>query len=85
MEHDIAHIKRKNLDYLPSARGHWIAQKKSEIKRLFHELMNQYQACLYLFQYVSHCDSKYGHEISLTILILFTTFVFDLSSALACV
>ena len=31
--------------------------------QLFHELMNQYQACLYLFQCISHGDSKYGHEI----------------------
>ena len=25
--------------------------------------MNQYQACLYLFESISHGDSKYGHEI----------------------
>ena len=28
-----------------------------------HELMNQYQACLYLFEWIFHGDSKYGHEI----------------------
>ena len=32
-------------------------------KRLFHELINQYQACLYLSEYIFHCGSKYGHEI----------------------
>ena len=31
--------------------------------RLFHELMHQYQACLYSFECISHGDSKYGHEI----------------------
>ena len=30
---------------------------------LFHELMNQYQACLYLSDCIFHCGSKYGYEI----------------------
>ena len=34
-----------------------------KFEQLFHELMNQYQACLYLFECISHSDSKYGHEI----------------------
>ena len=31
---------------------------------VFHELMNQYQACLYSLECISHGDSKYGHEMS---------------------
>ena len=34
------------------------------IFRLFHELINQYQACLYSFECISHGDFKYGHNIS---------------------
>ena len=30
---------------------------------LFHELMNQYQACLYLSDCIFHCGFKYVHEI----------------------
>ena len=26
---------------------------------IFHELMNQYQVCLYLFECISHVDPKY--------------------------
>ena len=26
-------------------------------------LKNWYQICLYLFEYISYCDSKYSHEI----------------------
>ena len=32
-------------------------------QRLFQELMNQYQACLYLSESFFHCGSKYGHII----------------------
>ena len=32
-------------------------------KRALHELTNQYQACLYLFEFIYHDDSKYGHGI----------------------
>ena len=32
-------------------------------KRLFHELMNQYQTCLYLTECIFHCGFKYGYEI----------------------
>ena len=35
----------------------------SEMLRVFHELMNQYQACLYLFHCIFHGDSKYSIEI----------------------
>ena len=34
-----------------------------KFEQLFHELMNRYQACLYLFDCFSHGDSKYDHEI----------------------
>ena len=29
-----------------------------------YNFLNQYQACLYLFKYISHGHSKYGHQIS---------------------
>ena len=29
----------------------------------FHKFLNQYQACLYLYESISHGDSKYSHEI----------------------
>ena len=46
--------------------------------------MNQYQACLYLFECISHGDSKYGHEIpKCGHFWIFCDFV-GLSSALAC-
>ena len=32
-------------------------------QRLFHEIMNQYQACVYLSECIFHCGFKYGHEI----------------------
>ena len=32
-------------------------------QRLFQELMNQYQACLYLSESFFHCGSKFGHQI----------------------
>ena len=35
----------------------------SAFLRLFHELLNQYQACLYSFECNFHDDSKYVHEI----------------------
>ena len=34
-----------------------------KFQRLFHELMNQYQACLYLSECIFHGGFKYGHEI----------------------
>ena len=49
-----------------------------KFEQLFHELMNQYQACLYLFECISHGDSKYDHEIPKCCEIV------DVSSALAC-
>ena len=30
---------------------------------IIHKLLNQYQACLYLFECILHVDFKYGHEI----------------------
>ena len=30
---------------------------------LFQELLNQYKACWYLFDCISHGDSEYGNEI----------------------
>ena len=30
---------------------------------LFHELMNRYQECFYLFKGISHGDSKYRNDI----------------------
>ena len=30
---------------------------------LFHELLNQHQACLYLFECIFNGDSKYRNEI----------------------
>ena len=42
--------------------------------QLFHELINKYQACLYLFQCISHGGSKYGHEIP-QFWLFFTKFV----------
>ena len=33
------------------------------LQSLFHKLLNQYLACLYLFECISHGDSKYNHKI----------------------
>ena len=30
---------------------------------LFHDLMNRYQACLYLFECIFHGNSKYSNDI----------------------
>ena len=51
-------------------------------KSLFHDLLNQYQACLYLFECTSHGDSKYVNDIQrfLQFLTIFVTIF--LSSAL---
>ena len=35
----------------------------SEMLCLFHELMNQYQACLDSFECILHKDSKYSNQI----------------------
>ena len=50
--------------------GHWFTQqnyiyflKFLKFYRLFYKLLNQYHWCLYSFECISHCDSKYGHEI----------------------
>ena len=59
---------------------------------LFGKLLNQYQACLYLFGCISLCESKYGNEILKlwdfwTILVQFLTIFWqylDLLSAHAC-
>lgn len=32
-------------------------------KRLYHMLLNQYQACLYLFACIFHGNSKYSNEV----------------------
>ena len=45
--------------------------------------INQYQACLYLFECISHDDSKYGHEIPKCCHFLTFCEMFDLSSAYA--
>ena len=37
--------------------------KLQKFWRLFHELIIPYQTCLYLFDCISHSNSKYGHEI----------------------
>ena len=29
----------------------------------FHKFLNQYQACLYLLECISRCDSTYGNKI----------------------
>ena len=34
-----------------------------EIQTKYHKLLNQYQACLYLFECIFHDDSKYSHQI----------------------
>ena len=52
--------------------------------RLFHELMNQYQACLYLSQCIFHCGFKYGHEILQFLHFYKFWYISDLSSALTC-
>ena len=50
----------------------------------FHKFLNQYQACLYLFKCISHCDSKYSHQI-LEFWHFFKCYkMFDSSSAHAC-
>ena len=36
---------------------------KQILKCLFYELSNQYHACLYFFQCISSCDSKYSNEL----------------------
>ena len=33
------------------------------MQSLFYKLLNQYQACLYSFECISHDDSKYSHQI----------------------
>ena len=37
--------------------------KTFKFQSLFHDSLNQYQACWYLFECISHGDSKYGNEI----------------------
>ena len=55
-----------------------------KFQRLFYELMNQYQACLYLSECIFHCGFKYGHEIPQFQKNLQILLWFDLSSALVC-
>ena len=46
--------------------GHWFLLSKNvflKLQCLFHEIINQYQACLYSVECISHGDSKYCHEI----------------------
>ena len=55
--------------YLIFARGHWFHYRFKIV--LFLEILkiqrflNQYQACLYLFECISHGDSKYSNEVQL--------------------
>ena len=49
---------------------------------LFPELLNQYQACLYLFECISHAESKYVNEIKP---FWYFRFVFDFLIYLLCV
>ena len=51
---------------------------------LFHKLLNQYQACLYSFEWISHSDSKYVHEISNFYIFWLFCQLFELSSAHVC-
>ena len=46
--------------------------------------MNQYQACLYSFECISHGDSKYGHENSNIVIFWNICDILYLSSARAC-
>ena len=46
--------------------------------------MNQHRACLYLFECISHGDSKYDHEIPKFYHFWIFGDIFGLSSALAC-
>ena len=53
------------------AAGHWsyhatlflVFQKKIKFQRQFHLLLNQYQACLYLFECIFQDKSKYSNEV----------------------
>ena len=56
----------------------------SDFQSLFHELLNQYQACLFLLEYISHVDFKYGHDIPKLWTFLKIWWHFDLSPAYAC-
>ena len=40
-----------------------LSSQNSQISKPFSWILNQYQACLYLFECVSHGDSKYSHQI----------------------
>ena len=64
-------VYMSHLDFLFSESG-WVGSwngnnsfstLKCLFLRLFHKLMNQYQACLYSFECIFHWDSKYGHEM----------------------
>ena len=45
-------------------RNDFFSQQSSlSFQCLFHDLLNQNQACLYSFECISHGDSKYSHEI----------------------
>ena len=55
--------------------GHWFTEQNCvcflkilTFHRLFQELLNQCQACLYLFECVSHCDFKYRELSTLFII-----------------
>ena len=48
---------------------------------LFRDLLNQNQACWYLFQCIFHGDSKYGHEIPKCWHFYQICYILDLSSA----
>ena len=48
--------------------------------RLIHKFRNQYQACLYLFECISHGDSKYNHQIQICLIF----FIFMCVTFLTC-
>ena len=50
----------------------------------FHNILNQYQACLYLYECSSHGDSKYSHQIPEFLNFGQFCDIFNLSSAHAC-
>ena len=41
----------------------FVFSKFSQFQRLFYKILNQYQACLYLFECIFHGDSKYSNEV----------------------
>ena len=54
-----------NITTLHAAIGFTIHTKSFGFSKFlkFHKFLHQYQACLYLFECISHGDSKYSHKI----------------------